>query len=196
MVTFGVRRIVVATCIATLVPWSLARPVHASDAPAAIRRIRVLTPCLNTLIDDAMAASSTVRALVTRIEQSNLIVYVRCVKFNYASFVGRLVFLSTIAGQRYIVIELKNPERWDAQIATMGHELQHAVEIADAPWVLSQASMAQYYRLAGITVGTKPLTFDTDAARQTGLRVQREVAAVHATRQVTRADAGQSGGSR
>jgi hypothetical protein len=161
-----------------------------------MRRIRVLAPCFSTLLDEATAASATVRALVTRIEQSNLIVYVRCVAFNHAAFVGRLVFLTTIAGQRYVVIELKNPEQWQAQVATMAHELQHAVEIASAPWVHNQATMAQYYRLAGMTVGTKPLTFDTDAARDVGVRVQRELTALRAARQVTRAEAGQAGGSR
>jgi hypothetical protein len=192
MVTFGVRRILVAT----LVLCSLARPIHASDAPVAVRRIRVLTPCLTTLVEDAKAASSTVRALVRRIERSNLIVYVRCVAFNHASFVGRLVFLSTVAGQRYVIIELRIPEPWQAQAATMGHELQHAVEIADVPWVQNPAGMAQYYRQAGITVGTRPLTFDTDAAKEVGLRVQRELSATEAARQVTRTDAGQGGGSR
>jgi hypothetical protein len=192
MVTFGVRRIVVAT----LVLSSLARPASASDGPPSIRRIRVLAPCFSTLLDEATAASATVRALVTRIEQSNLIVYVRCVAFNHAQFVGRFVFLTTIGGQRYVVIELKNPEPWQAQVATMAHELQHAVEIATAPWVHNQATMAQYYRQAGMTVGTKPLTFDTDAARAVGLRVQRELAALRAARQVTRADAAQGGGSR
>jgi hypothetical protein len=192
MVTFGVRRIVVAT----LVLWSLARPLHAADAPATFRRIRVLPACLTTLIEDATAVSSTMRALVARIEQSNLIVYVRCVAFNQAPFVGRLMFLTAIADQRYVVIELRNPERWESQVATLAHELQHAVEIADAPWVVNQADMARYYSQAGITVGTKPLTFDTDAAQQVGLRVQRELSAVLAARQVTRANAGQGAGSR
>lgn len=161
-----------------------------------IRRIRVLPTCVNTLLEDATAVSSTVRALVARIEQSNLIVYVRCVAFNQATFVGRLMFLTATAGQRYLVIELRNPEQWQTQVVTLAHELQHAVEIADAPWVVNQAGMAQYYSQAGITVGTRRLTFDTDAARQVGLRVQRELSAVLAARQVTRADTGQGAGSR
>lgn len=193
MVTFGVRRMAVT---AFVLSWSLMHPVHASEARAIVRRVRVLTPCVKTLVEDATAVSSTVRALVVRIEQSNLIVYVRCVAINHASFVGRLVFLSAVAGQRYVVIELRNPEQWEAQVATMAHELQHAVEIADAPWVESQAGMAHYYRQAGITVSTKPLTFDTDAARQVGLRVQRELAAAQSARQVTRAATGQGTGSR
>ncbi len=192
MVTFGVRRIVVAT----LILYSLARPLHAADAPATVRRIRVLPPCLNTLVEDGRAVSSTIRALAARIEQSNLIVYVRCVAFNQATFVGRLMFLTSIAGHRYLVIELRNPEVWQTQVATLAHELQHAVEIAEAPWVQNQASMAQYYRQSGITVGSTPLTFDTDAAKQVGLRVQRELYAVLAARQVTRANAGQGAGSR
>jgi hypothetical protein len=192
MVTFGVRRIVVAT----LMLWSLPRPLHAADAPATFRRIRILPTCMHTLLEDAAAVSPTVRALVARIEHSNLIVYVRCVALNQSSFVGRLLFLTAMVGQRYVVIELRNPEPWQTQVATLAHELQHAVEIADAPWVVSQAGMAQYYSQGGITVGTRPLTFDTDAARQVGLRVQRELAAVEAARQVTRVHAGQGVGSR
>jgi len=191
MVTFRVRHIVVAACLLA----SLVQSARALEKPAPIRRIRVLAPCLKTLVEATAAASATARSLVTRIEQSNLIVYVRCVTFMNAPFLGRLTFLSTVAGQRYVVIELRNPEPWPVQAATIGHELQHAVEIADAPWVNSQASMGQYYRRIGITVGTKPLTFDTDAARQAGLRVQHELNALHAA-PVTQADAGHGGGSR
>ena len=155
---------------------------HAAEMPAGFRRIRVLPPCLTTLIADATAFSPTIRTLIARIERSDLVVYVRCVAFTNNALAGRLMFVTAVAGQRYLMIELKAPEHWHTQAATVAHELQHAVEIADVPWVCSDETMAQYYRQSGITVAAKPLTFDTEAARQVGLRVQRELVAAALTR--------------
>ena len=155
---------------------------HASEMPAGFRRIRVLPPCLTTLIADATAFSPTIRALVARIERSDLVVYVRCVAFKNSALAGRLMFVTAIVGQRYLMIELKTPEQWQTQVATVAHELQHAVEIAEAPWVRSDDTMAQYYRQSGITVAAKPLIFDTQAARQVGLRVQHELVAAALSR--------------
>jgi hypothetical protein len=175
MVTFGARRIVVT---ALVLSWSLTRPIHASEPVAGVRHIRVLSPCVKTLIEDATTRSSTVRMLVDCIDQSDLIIYVRCVAFKNASLFGRLGFLTAVVGQRYVVIELRTPEQWNMQVATIAHELQHAVEIADARWVRNQATMAQYYRQHGIRIDAGPLVFDTEAARTTGLRVRRELSAV------------------
>ena len=177
MVTVGVRRIVVmALFLFLFLSWSLAPSSHASETPARTRRLRVLPPCAKNLIEDATAQSSTIRALATRIEQSDLIVFIRCLPFKDHLLAGRMVFLTSIAGQRYLVIELKSPEQWNTQVATVAHELQHAVEVANEPSVRNQATMAQYYRRTGVTISSRPLIFDTEAARQTGLRVQRELA--------------------
>jgi hypothetical protein len=172
MVTFGVRRILVITLVLS---WFVTPSLLASDSPGPFRRLRVLPSCLRTLIVDAGAASSTIRTLVARIERSDLIVYVRCASFAKSALVGRLVFMTAVLGQRLLMIEIKSPEQWHTQVATLAHELQHAVEIADAPSVRSQTALAQHYRQAGIMVAANPYVFDTRAARETGLRVQREL---------------------
>src|SRR5688500_10883291 len=166
------RRLVVITLVLS---WSFMPSAHASDARVSAQRIRVLPPCLHTLLEDATALSYTVRALVARIERSDLIVFVRCVAFKNSSLVGRMMFITAAAGQRYLMIDVKAPDQWHAQIATVAHELQHAVEIAGASWVVDQATMAQYYRQAGITVAMEPLVFDTEAARNVGRRVRGEL---------------------
>jgi hypothetical protein len=174
MGSFGVRCIVVASFILS---WSVLPSAHASEMPAGIRRIRVLPPCLTTLITDAAALSATLRFLVARIERSDLIVYVRCVAMTNTALAGRLMFMTAILEQRFLMIEVRTPEQWQTQVATVAHELQHAVEIANTSWVRSDQTMALYYRQSGITIADKPLTFDTEAARQVGLRVQREIIA-------------------
>lgn len=133
--------------------------------------------CSPSFVADVAALSSTVRALLARIERSDLVVYVRCVSFKPAAFAGRLLFVTAAGAHRYLMIEIRSPEQWHTQATTMAHELQHAVEIADAPWVRTDRQMAQHYRLTGIAVAAQPLTFDTEAARQVEWRVHRELAA-------------------
>jgi hypothetical protein len=172
MVTFGARRILVITLVLT---WFVTPLLLASELPASFRRIRVLPSCVRTLVVDAAVLSSTIRTLVARIERSDLIVYVNCTPFKNSVLAGRLIFMTTALGHRLVMIEIRSPEQWHTQMATVAHELQHAVEIANAPSIRSRAALARHYRRTGITVATNPYVFDTEAARQAGLRVQREL---------------------
>ena len=76
---------------------------------------------------------------------------------------------------RYLRISL-NPANTRRQMITMiGHELQHAVEIAGEPTVRSKRDLEKYYERIGIG-GRAGDTWDTEAARHAGRRVDREVA--------------------
>lgn len=171
MVTLGVRLIAAAL---VLLPCAMAS-LDASGTVRRFQRIRVLRPCHETLIEDGVRQSPTIRALVSRLEASDLIVYVRCTAAKNGAFNGRLAFLGAVADRRYVLIELKIPGRWTAHLTTVGHELQHAVEIANAEWVRSERAMFEYYSRAGITVSRAPAVFDTDAARRIEVDVQREL---------------------
>jgi hypothetical protein len=59
-------------------------------------------------------------------------------------------------------------------IAMIGHELQHAVEIAAEPTVRSKRDLQNYYKRIGVASRAGD-TWDTEAARHTGRRVAREV---------------------
>ena len=67
-----------------------------------------------------------------------------------------------------------------ALVGILGHELQHAVEVADAEDVTSAEGLGRLYRRIG--VGTGPGMYDTEAARQTGYEVRAE--ASHRTREM------------
>src|SRR5256885_2292884 len=96
------------------------------------------------LVDDAAARSPSIRALVDRLEHSDVVVYVRFAQFGRTQLNGRVGFLSTGGRWRYLIVELACPRVRSEQIATLGHELHHAVEIADAPAVIGPRSLAQH----------------------------------------------------
>jgi hypothetical protein len=88
-----------------------------------------------------------------------------------------LTFVSAVGGYRYVHVRVARMASADVQIALIGHELRHAVEIADAPDVVDSSSLAREYQRIGFVSpsGTTGLSFDSDAAVQTGYRVLREL---------------------
>jgi hypothetical protein len=130
------------------------------------------------LLDEDMNRSATVRALVERLERSDLIVYVQTRFFTTHSARGRLIFVSSAGGRRYVVVEVACAESWNTQLSTLGHELRHAVEIADAGWVRSPADVAAFYASAGMQIAFEAghEAFETLAAQDAGQRVLRELA--------------------
>jgi hypothetical protein len=58
----------------------------------------------------------------------------------------------------------------------LGHELRHAVEVAGAPWVLDESSLAEEYRRIGFPSGGRNgAAFESRAAIDAGERVLREL---------------------
>lgn len=183
------RRVAV---IALVLSFLFVSSSQAADQSTGDPRVRTLDPCPAALVEEATAQSPTVRALVDALERSDVVVYVRCVFFKDSSLSGRLAFLSSVADLRYVVVEIRLHEQFSSQTATLAHELQHAVEIAEAPSVRDPLTMADHYRRIGIAIGRHPLVFETAAARAVGERVHREMFATSAGSRA----AGPSAGSR
>jgi hypothetical protein len=87
--------------------------------------------------------------------------------------VGHLAFTTSAGGVRYLRIAIVPHLSGCDLIAILGHELQHAVEIADAPTVVDQASMAAFYDAIGARREGRA-TFDTADAVATGEQIRRE----------------------
>ena len=129
------------------------------------------------LLDEGVARSATVRDLVDHLEHSDLLIYVRYVWFSSTSLRGRIGFLAAGQKQRLFAIEIDCRRPRSDQISALGHELQHAVEIADAPSVLDARSLAAFYSSIGALTGytSHGDTYETDAAAETGRRVRGEL---------------------
>jgi hypothetical protein len=141
------------------------RPIRSTD-----RRLRML-------LDDGMRSSPTLRALVARLSASDVVVYLRCDGPTEPVSGGRLTFVSSAGGFRYLVVRMARLSR-APQIAIMAHELQHAVEIADAPAIVDGQSLVREYHRIGYVNFESPLpgiAFDTAAAVRVGEQVLREL---------------------
>jgi hypothetical protein len=56
-----------------------------------------------------------------------------------------------------------------------GHELRHAVEIAEAPEIVDVPSLVAFYRRIGQVMSSRGQTFETNAALATERRVLLEL---------------------
>jgi hypothetical protein len=151
---------------------------RASDTNLPFPHVRATDPELQALIDDATETSATVRRLLEQIAASDLIVFVGCEPDLSVRVSGRLNFMASAGGFRYVVIHLK-PKRRTAAIAMLAHELRHAAEIAAAPSIVDEASLTREYERIGYRSRSTNggLAFETQAAVETGRRVVEELAA-------------------
>jgi hypothetical protein len=129
------------------------------------------------LIDEAARRSPAIREWIQRLEQLDVVVYVRGVVFPRIDLDGRLALLAGTGNHRYLLIELACGRTELTQMSTLGHELFHAIEIAEEPAVVSAGTLADFYT----RIGTKTSdsrgfqTFETEAAAAAGLRARREL---------------------
>lgn len=169
------RRAAFAVCLLLVAHATTAQERHAPHVRAESGDVR-------QLIADAADKSVTFRALLDGIERSDLIVYVRMRVLPSETLDGRIGFLGARAQTRFLAIELACPRRRDIQTTTLAHELQHATEIAGAPWVTGAATLARLYAEIGRAVTTDPwsATYETTAAQEMGRRVRDELQRVTA----------------
>ena len=144
------------------------------DAPT--RRVRSADHSVRKLLKRGYRQSSAFRDLVTRLQRSDVYVYIEEVPRLPGALEGRLMILPTAHPHRYVRIQIALRGSTADSIALLGHELQHAVEIADAVEVTDEKGMEALYARIGIRGGAH--IYDTLAAQEMGRRVRRELALV------------------
>ena len=111
---------------------------------------------LTQLLRAGSARSATFKSLVDRIEASHVIVYVAINPLMKPNLSGMLTWMTQAGGYRYLRASISVDLTPDQMIATIAHELQHAVEvIEDEPsttrrawWRLSAHRPAEWHRVA------------------------------------------------
>jgi hypothetical protein len=146
-----------------------------SDDPH--NHIRTNDQRLQRLLRDGVRSSDTFRRLVQRLRQSDVVVYLDCGGSRERTVDGRLTFISAVGGFRYVHVRVARLAAADVQIALIGHELRHAVEIADAPSVVDASSLAREYERIGYLNPhvSRGVSFDSDAAVEAGYQVLRDL---------------------
>jgi hypothetical protein len=145
---------------------------HAAlDSP--YRHVRSQDRAVRGLLKRGFKYSYTFRELMARLEQTDVIVYVEYTPNLPASLDGRMMMLPTAHGQRYVRIQVALRGTPDESVATIGHELQHAIEVAGETAVRDQTAMTALYERIGMRGGQH--VYDTLAAQEVGRTVRREL---------------------
>ena len=148
------------------------------DNVQAVRHVRTIDSRLDVLILEGARRSPMFRTLVDRLNRSTVIAYVQS-RLLPGGLSGRLTFVGVGQPWRYLRIEIECRQSMVDQIAALGHELQHAVEIADAAGAVDQASIRALYGTIGFAIDDSLRRFESDAAKRAGTRVRRELSARH-----------------
>lgn len=150
----------------------------AAGANAWSGNIRASDDELVALVAEGVKKSPTLRTLADRLTRSDVIVYVRPDVTAKSNSQGSLTFLSATGGFRYLVIKIPSTQSRQQKMAILGHELQHAVSIADAPSVIDSETLKKEFEKIGSvgqTAGNRGFSFDSPAAVETRRRVLSEV---------------------
>ena len=148
----------------TVVP----EPDDLSDEP----RVRSSHPRLSAVVREASERSATFRGLLRTIEATDGIVYVHhgtCP--SHAR--GCLLHTIAVSGDHrilHIVVDINTPE--DHLMGTVGHELQHAIEVLSNRAIKTESALFLFYWRNGIS---RRRVFETEAAVKIGDSVLTEV---------------------
>jgi hypothetical protein len=119
--------------------------------------------------------SPTLRALTDRLDASDVTVHVSVKRFTDRRLAGALRFLAATPTDRVLLIEIAFGLDRYARIAMLGHELQHAVEVAETPHIRDENAFRRFYELHGVE-GAIECSYETDGARRAEIAIRKEMA--------------------
>ena len=145
-------------------------------------RLRPQDARITQVLKEGAERSTTFRALVNRIEASNVIVYVAVSPIMKSTLSGALTWMTRAGEYRYVRASISAGLTSDQMIASVAHELQHAVEVIEDESVNDERSLvALYKRIGQPSRAASPAGgWETLAAQRTGTQVRRELVAAPA----------------
>ncbi len=142
--------------------------------PEETARVRCLDRESLQLLGTVRDQSPTVRRMLERLEKSDLITYIRIgPSLSFARARATTRILGHVREARFVLISITSLAAEVDRVLLLGHELQHAVELADAPWVRDDDGMVEMYERIGWRESS--FTFETPAAVDAGRQVREEV---------------------
>ena len=146
-----------------------ADPSQPPASPIRSHHLRILNA-----IDDAGRRSATFRNLVERLNRSDVIVYIESGRCGTAQVMSCIAVASTAGSYRYLRVTIDTNHSFQLITSEIAHELQHAVEIADAPDVVDGATLRALFRRIGATSAGRDI-YETTNARAVAARVSLEL---------------------
>ncbi len=138
-------------------------------------QIRIQDSRLAALLADGVRRSPTLRSVVERVRAGPVIVFVQTVRWLPRELAGAVTWIGASPPYRFVRVSVKIHPSGDALLASLGHELQHVIELLDAPWVSDDQSLLALYQHIGHPTNAAQSAWDTADARWTGDQVLREL---------------------
>ena len=176
------RRVARATVVLAVLGWAFDASATESGAVIADLRPRMAPDArvrggsqrLVAAISDATAGSQTFRGLVDQIARTDGIVYVMEGQCQHGVR-ACLILSMTVMGTNRVLWILIDPRKVDRDLmGSIGHELQHALEVLGHSSIRSGSAMTLLYKKEGSKEGDH---FETDAAIKAGNAVRAELRA-------------------
>src|SRR5262245_23353437 len=123
--------------------------------------------------DLAIGRSATVRSLVATLEASNVVVHIQSSRDLPDGIGGTTRFVASRSGYRYLRITIGAQLPLALRAAVLGHELQHACEVASSP-ASDTDSLRELFGRVGHRIGEY---YETRAAINTERKVRLEMMA-------------------
>jgi hypothetical protein len=146
--------------------------------------VRPMGAVLTDALKEGRRRSNTFNRLLDRLERSDLIVYLQIGSCPDAQSIACLAMIGASDANRFVrvtfVMRIRGGESilavfTDHLIAQIGHELQHAVEIADDPGVVDGATLDAAYARWGFRPDPRSRTHESVPAIQAGRSVLDEL---------------------
>ena len=156
---------------------AVANPGFAQQPSRADDPVRAITPELRSVVDLGYEHSPTFRSIVDGLAGSFVIVHLVPSASLPSDLVGGLQFVTTAAGYRYLRVSMRTDLGLAELIAALGHELQHAFEIGQAPAVVDAVTLREFYRVTGVEscLDSSHECYDTLGAQTMGHSVYTEL---------------------
>jgi hypothetical protein len=155
-------------------------PVDAAESDPRGRRlaesprVRPASVRIAKLLLDGLRQSRTLRAVVEALQTSDAVVYVS-MQPNLRDRIGSVQWIAGAGGLRYLQAIVAATASDRAMIAALGHELEHAREVAETTFVTDAASFSALYRSIGERAHGVQGAWETARAYEVGERIAREL---------------------
>ena len=172
--TRRLRHLAIRAIFIALAGIGLAQPVAAASDQPAFARVRSTDPSLATLIDRAATQSATFQRLVATIQRSNGMVQIEPGVCGHSVRACLKMWMETAGSDRFlrVAIDRRKGDSDEQVMASIGHELQHALEALSEPGITDGTRLYSFFQRFAPTEGDR---FETTAAIHVGEAVRNEL---------------------
>jgi hypothetical protein len=170
-----------AALLSAAIVLTFAAGADAGDRLAGLPRVRPLNEQAASLVADAQQKSPTVRDLLNKLETGDVVAYIQVVPARRDSPESTLLFVSATAAVRYVLIQVSDCQAPCRGLELLGHELQHATDVASRPWVTDDGQLQRMLAMTGWRDASTARGYETPDAMQAERRVHRDVRGVAGT---------------